>query len=83
MSLWNVQDEGVPEDSLSPTYAALALHVHNPRWEGVPFIMEVRPCLPATLAGSGDNRLAALLYMYLYMLEFLRLGTRRYVPLWL
>lgn len=33
-------DETVPKDSASPTFAAMVLWVNNPRWEGVPFIMK-------------------------------------------
>ncbi|VDL63180.1 unnamed protein product [Nippostrongylus brasiliensis] len=32
-------DKDVPEDSLTPTYALAVLHVHNERWEGVPFFL--------------------------------------------
>lgn len=30
----------VPKDSLTPTYAAALLRIHNPRWEGVPVLLE-------------------------------------------
>jgi glucose-6-phosphate 1-dehydrogenase len=40
-------DDTVPKDSVSPTYAAMTLWVNNPRWEGVPFIMK---------AGKGKTR---------------------------
>lgn len=33
-------DEGVKEDSNTPTFAALALHIDNERWAGVPFIIK-------------------------------------------
>jgi glucose-6-phosphate 1-dehydrogenase len=33
------QEEGVPEDSRTETYAALRLHVSNWRWAGVPFYL--------------------------------------------
>lgn len=33
-------DPGVPKDSLTPTFCATVLHVNNPRWLGVPFIMK-------------------------------------------
>ncbi|CAD6192860.1 unnamed protein product [Caenorhabditis auriculariae] len=32
-------DEDVPKDSVTPTYALAVFHVHNERWEGVPFFM--------------------------------------------
>lgn len=38
-------DEGVPEDSTTPTFAALALYVSNSRWEGVPFIIRAGKAL--------------------------------------
>ncbi len=34
-----LQEEGVPEDSHTETYAALLLHVDNWRWAGVPFYL--------------------------------------------
>jgi glucose-6-phosphate 1-dehydrogenase len=34
-----LEEEGVPEDSKTETYAALRLEVHNWRWEGVPFFL--------------------------------------------
>lgn len=35
----------VPLDSLTPTYAAAMLQIHNPRWEGVPFLVEAGKAL--------------------------------------
>jgi len=35
----------VPRDSLTPTYAAAMLQIHNPRWEGVPFLVEAGKAL--------------------------------------
>lgn len=35
----------VPPDSLTPTYAAAVLQIHNPRWEGVPFLIEAGKAL--------------------------------------
>ncbi len=35
----------VPADSLTPTYAAALLQIHNPRWEGVPFLVEAGKAL--------------------------------------
>ena len=34
------EDDTVPKDSVSPTFAAMVLWVNNARWEGVPFIMK-------------------------------------------
>jgi len=34
-----LETEGVAEDSQTPTYAALKLHVDNWRWQGVPFYL--------------------------------------------
>ena len=34
-----LEEEGVPDDSQTETYAALRLMVHNWRWEGVPFFL--------------------------------------------
>ncbi|XGW25413.1 hypothetical protein V3C99_006666, partial [Haemonchus contortus] len=32
-------DDDVPDDSITPTFALAVLHVHNERWEGVPFFL--------------------------------------------
>jgi glucose-6-phosphate 1-dehydrogenase len=46
------EDPSVPDDSVSPTYAAVALHVENSRWDGVPFLMR---------AGKGlDGRMTEI-----------------------
>jgi glucose-6-phosphate 1-dehydrogenase len=34
-----VDDPTVPNDSISPTFAAVRLQIDNPRWEGVPFLI--------------------------------------------
>jgi glucose-6-phosphate 1-dehydrogenase len=34
-----LEEDGVPDDSETETYAALRLEVHNWRWEGVPFFL--------------------------------------------
>ena len=34
-----LDEDGVPDDSKTETYAALRLEVHNWRWEGVPFFL--------------------------------------------
>jgi len=38
-------DDTVPKDSVSPTFACLVLHINSPRWEGVPFIMKAGKAL--------------------------------------
>lgn len=38
-------DEGVPDDSKTPTFAAFTMFINNPRWEGVPFIMRAGKAL--------------------------------------
>ena len=40
-----LDDDSVPKGSKCPTFASMILHVNNPRWEGVPFIMK---------AGKGE-----------------------------
>ena len=35
-----LDDDTVPRHSNCPTFAATALYVNNPRWEGVPFILK-------------------------------------------
>lgn len=49
-----LDDDSVPQGSNCPTYAATTLWIHNPRWEGVPFILKAgkgpsRPCRTAAL----------------------------------
>lgn len=39
------EDATVPDDSVTPTYAALVLYVDNPRWAGVPFVMKAGKAL--------------------------------------
>ena len=34
-----LDDETVPEGSVCPTFAATVMHIKNPRWEGVPFLI--------------------------------------------
>ncbi|XP_019058042.1 PREDICTED: glucose-6-phosphate 1-dehydrogenase 2, chloroplastic-like [Tarenaya hassleriana] len=38
-------DKTVPKDSLTPTFAAAALFIDNPRWDGVPFLMKAGKAL--------------------------------------
>jgi glucose-6-phosphate 1-dehydrogenase len=40
------QEPGVPDDSITPTYAALRLRLNNWRWSGVPFYLRTGKRLP-------------------------------------
>ncbi|THH33623.1 hypothetical protein EUX98_g601 [Antrodiella citrinella] len=40
-----LDDDTVPRNSNCPTYAATTLWIHNPRWEGVPFILKAGKAL--------------------------------------
>jgi len=40
------EEQGVPEDSITPSYAATLLRINNERWQGVPFLIR---------AGKGLN----------------------------
>lgn len=40
-----LDDDTVPPNSTCPTFAACTLWIHNPRWEGVPFIMKAGKAL--------------------------------------
>jgi len=40
-----LDDKGVPKDSVTPTFATTVLHINNPRWAGVPFIMKAGKAL--------------------------------------
>ncbi|KAF5333127.1 hypothetical protein D9611_002595 [Ephemerocybe angulata] len=40
-----LDDNTVPPNSVCPTYAATTLWIHNPRWEGVPFILKAGKAL--------------------------------------
>lgn len=46
-----IDDKTVPNDSLTPTFAAAALFIDNARWDGVPFLMKAGKAL-------NDRRLA-------------------------
>ena len=41
-----LDDSTVPPNSSCPTFAATTLYIHNPRWEGVPFVLK---------AGKGET----------------------------
>lgn len=40
-----LDDPGVPNDSVCPTYATTVLHINSPRWEGVPFVLKAGKAL--------------------------------------
>ncbi|XRB16007.1 glucose-6-phosphate dehydrogenase [Pseudoscourfieldia marina] len=40
-----LDDDTVPKGSLCPTFAAVALHIKNARWDGVPFLMKAGKAL--------------------------------------
>jgi len=40
-----VDDPTVPDDSVTPTFAAVVLKINNPRWEGVPFVLKAGKAL--------------------------------------
>lgn len=40
-----VEEPGVSSTSVTPTYAAVLLHIANPRWRGVPFFIEAGKAL--------------------------------------
>ena len=40
-----IDDKTVPNDSLTPTFAAAALFIDNARWDGVPFLMKAGKAL--------------------------------------
>ncbi|KAK3280734.1 Glucose-6-phosphate 1-dehydrogenase [Cymbomonas tetramitiformis] len=40
-----LDDPTVPEGSLCPTFASLAMYIDNPRWDGVPFLMKAGKAL--------------------------------------
>lgn len=45
-----LDDPTVPDDSTTPTFAAVALHINNARWDGVPFLMKAGKALDRRLA---------------------------------
>lgn len=47
----------VDKQSRTETFAAAVLHVHNPRWEGVPFVLKVCPPLPRRPPALHSGRL--------------------------
>lgn len=45
-----IQNEDVPDDSVTPTFATTVLHINNYRWQGIPFIMKAGKALDARKA---------------------------------
>lgn len=45
-----LQEEGIPEDSTTETYAALRLRVNNWRWQGVPFYLRSGKRMPRRIS---------------------------------
>lgn len=45
-----LEEEGVPEDSITPTFATAVLRSRHPRWQGVPFVMTAGKALDERLA---------------------------------
>jgi glucose-6-phosphate 1-dehydrogenase len=43
-------DPTVPNDSVTPTFASIILHINNERWDGVPFIMKAGKALDSRKA---------------------------------
>jgi len=44
-----VEDPTVPDNSLTPTYAAAALHIRNDRWRDVPFLITAGKALDTSM----------------------------------
>lgn len=40
-----LDDKTVPPGSLTPTFAAIAMHINNARWDGVPFLLKAGKAL--------------------------------------
>ena len=47
-----LDEEGIPEDSVTETYSALRLYLDNWRWKGVPFYLRSGKRLPAMKASE-------------------------------
>jgi len=45
-----LDDPTVPKGSITPTFAAIALHIDNARWDGVPILMKAGKALDRRLA---------------------------------
>lgn len=40
-----LDDDTVPDDSITETFAAVAMFINNPRWDGVPFLLKAGKAL--------------------------------------
>ena len=54
-----LDDEQVPNDSNTPTFATIVLYINNPRWLGVPFILKAGKAL--------NERKAEVRYVYFFI----------------
>ncbi|WP_430009744.1 glucose-6-phosphate dehydrogenase [Methylophaga lonarensis] len=45
-----LEDEEVPKDSVTETYAAMKIYIDNWRWRGVPFYLRTGKCMPESKA---------------------------------
>lgn len=45
-----LEDDDVPNDSVTETYAALKVYIDNWRWRGVPFYLRTGKCMPESKA---------------------------------
>jgi glucose-6-phosphate 1-dehydrogenase len=45
-----LEDEEVPNDSVTETYAAMKIYIDNWRWRGVPFYLRTGKCMPESKA---------------------------------
>lgn len=45
-----IDDQDVPNDSITSTFATIILHVNNERWDGVPFIISAGKALDQTVS---------------------------------
>jgi glucose-6-phosphate 1-dehydrogenase len=45
-----LEDDEVPNDSVTETYAAMKLYIDNWRWRGVPFYLRTGKCMPESKA---------------------------------
>lgn len=50
-----LDDEGVPNDSVTPTFCTVVLKIDNPRWDGVPFVMRAGKALNERKASTSDT----------------------------
>jgi glucose-6-phosphate 1-dehydrogenase len=55
-----LDDDTVPHNSKCPTFAAVVMWIHNPRWEGVPFILKAGKGMPLTVIYALSHNCPAL-----------------------